>query len=182
MLPDITFVDLQYTDTSEERALFKQRYGIEVLKLEEIDNFNDIDGLASLIDACDCVVSVSNTTVHIAGAIGKRDLFNASTREGEDYGIGQKKMNKVFGISLLKIIEQTKIGQWDNVIQQIKNNLVQKKNNEIVLSYEDLCTLFENKKYKDVVKHGIKLALTYRKTSCHLLNLIGSSYLHLQKL
>ena len=27
----------------------------------------------------------------------------------------------------IKIIEQTKIGQWDNVIQQIKNNLVQKK-------------------------------------------------------
>ena len=42
-------------DTSEERALFKQRYGIEVFQLEEIDNFNDIDGLASLIDACDCI-------------------------------------------------------------------------------------------------------------------------------
>ena len=35
MLPDITFVDLVY-DTSEERALFKQRYGIEVLKLKRL--------------------------------------------------------------------------------------------------------------------------------------------------
>ena len=57
LLPDITFVDLQYSDTSEERASFKDKYGVEILKLEEIDNFNDIDGLASLIDACDQVVS-----------------------------------------------------------------------------------------------------------------------------
>ena len=64
-LPDITFVDLQYTDTTDERANLRTNYGVEILKLEEIDNFNDIDGLASLIDACDFVVSVSNTTAHI---------------------------------------------------------------------------------------------------------------------
>ena len=125
MLPDITFVDLQYTDTSEERALFKQRYGIEVIKLEEIDNFNDIDGLASLIDACDCVVSVSNTTVHIAGAIGK-ETYLMLPQGKEDYGIGQEDEQSIWYKSI-KIIEQTKIGQWDNVIQQIKNNFLSNK-------------------------------------------------------
>ena len=74
LLPDITFIDLQYTDTSEERADFKDKHGVDILKLEEIDNFNDIDGLASLIDACDKVVSVSNTTAHIAGSIGKKHV------------------------------------------------------------------------------------------------------------
>jgi ADP-heptose:LPS heptosyltransferase len=33
---------------------------------------NDIDGLAALISACDAVVTVSNTTAHIAGALGKK--------------------------------------------------------------------------------------------------------------
>ena len=99
VLPDVTFVDLQYTDTSEERALFKQKYGVEIIKLEEVDNFDDIDGLASLIDACDCVVSVSNTTVHIAGAIGKQTYLMLPQGRA-DYGIGQKKMSKVFGTSL----------------------------------------------------------------------------------
>ena len=152
MLPNITFVDLQYTDTSEERALFKQRYGIEVLKLEEIDNFNDIDGLASLIDACDCVVSVSNTTVHIAGAIGKETYLMLPQGKGRLWYWSKEDEQSIWYKSI-KIIEQTKIGQWDNVIQQIKNNLVLKKKNELVLSYEDLCILFENKRYKDVVKH-----------------------------
>ena len=31
----------------------------------------DIDGLAALITACDLVVTVSNTTAHLAGALGK---------------------------------------------------------------------------------------------------------------
>ena len=55
MLPDITFVDLQYTDTSRESTYSSSDMALEGLKLEEIDNFNDIDGLASLIDACDCL-------------------------------------------------------------------------------------------------------------------------------
>ena len=33
LLPNITFVDLQYTDTSKERALFKKKYGVEIYKV-----------------------------------------------------------------------------------------------------------------------------------------------------
>ena len=69
--PGIRFVDLQYGDTRAERELIAREFGVEVLGLEEIDNTNDIDGLASLIDACDAVVTVSNTTAHLAGALGK---------------------------------------------------------------------------------------------------------------
>ena len=82
MLPDITLLICSIRTHLKREQLFKQRYGIEVLKLEEIDNFNDIDGLASLIDACDCVVSVSNTTVHIAGAIGKETYLMLPQGEG----------------------------------------------------------------------------------------------------
>ena len=108
LLPDITFVDLQYSDTSEERASFKDKYGVEILKLEEIDNFNDIDGLASLIDACDQVVSVSNTTVHIAGSIGK-ETYLMLPQGKEGYGIGQKKKSKVFGINLFRLLSKPKL-------------------------------------------------------------------------
>jgi ADP-heptose:LPS heptosyltransferase len=45
--------------------------GIVVERLEDIDNTNDIDGLAALITACDLVTTVSNTTAHLAGALGK---------------------------------------------------------------------------------------------------------------
>lgn len=69
------FVDLQYGDTADERKSLKMRHGIEVQKVEEIDNFNDIDGLAALIQACDLVISTSNSTAHLAGALGKETLL-----------------------------------------------------------------------------------------------------------
>jgi ADP-heptose:LPS heptosyltransferase len=37
-----------------------------------VDNREDLDGLAALIEACDEVVSIGNATAHLAGALGKR--------------------------------------------------------------------------------------------------------------
>lgn len=65
------FVDLQYGDTSDERRDLRMETGIEVQHVDEIDAFADLDGLAALIEACDLVISISNTTVHLAGALGK---------------------------------------------------------------------------------------------------------------
>lgn len=65
------FVDLQYGDTEAERAAIKRETGIEVERLDDVDTTNDIDRLAALISACDFVVTVDNTTVHLAGALGK---------------------------------------------------------------------------------------------------------------
>lgn len=70
-LPNCRFVDLQYGDTSADRALLQAELGVTLEHFDDIDNKNDIDGLAALISACDAVVSVSNTTVHLAGALGR---------------------------------------------------------------------------------------------------------------
>ncbi len=64
-------VDLQYGDTSEECRAAEQELGAKIERLTDVDNTNDIDGLAALISACDLVVTVSNTTAHLAGALGK---------------------------------------------------------------------------------------------------------------
>lgn len=69
--PDVQVVDLQYGDTAAEIEAVRDEFGVAVKHLDEIDNTNDIDGLAALIDACDVVLTVSNTTAHIAGALGK---------------------------------------------------------------------------------------------------------------
>ena len=47
--------------------------------LPDIDNFGDIEGLAALIGACDIVVTVSNTTAHLAGALGKETYLLVPT-------------------------------------------------------------------------------------------------------
>lgn len=69
------FVNLQYGATETERQQLQQSHGIIVEGVDEIDNFNDMDGLAALIEACDLVLTTSNSTAHLAGALGKSTLL-----------------------------------------------------------------------------------------------------------
>lgn len=69
-LPNVRIVDLQYGDTREERERIERELGLRVERLPDVDTTADIDGLAALIGACDAVVTVSNTTAHLAGALG----------------------------------------------------------------------------------------------------------------
>jgi tetratricopeptide (TPR) repeat protein len=69
-LPGYRFVDLQYGDTAAEREAVERELGVKIEHLDEIDNMNDLDGLAALISACDAVLTVSSTTAHLAGAVG----------------------------------------------------------------------------------------------------------------
>ena len=182
LLPDITFVDLQYTDTSEERASFKDRYGVEILKLEEIDNFNDIDGLASLIDACDQVVSVSNTTVHIAGSIGKETYLMLPQGKGRLWYWSKEKEQSIWYKSV-QVIEQTQIGCWKNVVENIKNKF---KNSALVSTHQYLnneisilINLFKKGLYDQVIEKGKQVLSKFEK-SYMVTNIIGSAYLKLK--
>lgn len=69
-VPGVTFVDLQYGDTSQERARLQQQLGLELKHIDGLDLKDDLDGLAALVAACDLVVTVSNSTAHFAGALG----------------------------------------------------------------------------------------------------------------
>jgi len=63
-------VCLQYGDVDNEIEILERDFGIQIIKITEIDNFNDVDGLASLIMSCDLIVSTTSATVHLAGALG----------------------------------------------------------------------------------------------------------------
>ena len=70
-MPNCRFVDLQYGDTRADREAIARELGLHVERLDDIDPTNDIDGLAALMAACDLVATVSNTTAHLAGALGR---------------------------------------------------------------------------------------------------------------
>jgi tetratricopeptide (TPR) repeat protein len=71
-LPGYRFVDLQYGDTMAEREEVERTFGVRVERMDDIDNTNDLDGLAALMSVCDAVLTVSSTTAHLAGAVGAR--------------------------------------------------------------------------------------------------------------
>jgi tetratricopeptide (TPR) repeat protein len=66
------FLNLQYGDVEREIETLRVRSGIEVLSHPKINNLQDLDGLAGLIEGCDLVVSIGNATAHLSGALGQK--------------------------------------------------------------------------------------------------------------
>lgn len=71
---DLALLDLQYGDTAAQRAGFEADGG-RLLRLDDLDLFNDVDGVLAAVEACDLVVTTSNVTAHYAGVLGKRALL-----------------------------------------------------------------------------------------------------------
>jgi tetratricopeptide (TPR) repeat protein len=71
-LPDAQFVDVQYGDTSAERRAAEEDAGARILRFAEVDYYNDLEELLAILEACDLVITTSNVTAHLAGALGKR--------------------------------------------------------------------------------------------------------------
>jgi tetratricopeptide (TPR) repeat protein len=121
---NISFVDLQYGDTLEERETLKRESGLSINKVEAIDNFNDIDGLVSLIDACDFVVTISNVTAHIAGALGKKVFLMVPYSKGRCW-YWHDGLKQSLWYPSIQIFSQTEIGDWSVVIDEIKEKITQ---------------------------------------------------------
>lgn len=127
-IPGLTFVNLQYGDIWEECKLFQEQTGIEIHRCDAVDNFHDLDGHAALIQACDFVVGCSNTSAHIAGALGKK----AYLALGHGHGTFWYWANEIDGHSLwypsIKIVRQPEPGNWSEPIEIIRNNIISGQN------------------------------------------------------
>ena len=69
-LSDAAFFNLQYGDTSEIRREFSDRTGLVINHDPAIDPMRDVDGHVAQLAAMDLVVTISNSTAHLAGACG----------------------------------------------------------------------------------------------------------------
>ena len=67
--PGCSFVSLQYGDHAAELAGLQRDHGITVH--DQAAQFADLDELAAAIAALDLIISVDNTVVHLAGALGR---------------------------------------------------------------------------------------------------------------
>jgi tetratricopeptide (TPR) repeat protein/ADP-heptose:LPS heptosyltransferase len=130
-LPDIDFISLQYGDTEEEVKSLYEEYGIEIKTIDEIDNFNDIDGLSSLIDACDFVITSSNITAHLSGALGKKTYLFVAYNVGKIW-YWHENRNKSLWYPAVNIYRQESNKSWnfpiENVISDVKEDHYGRKN------------------------------------------------------
>ena len=117
-LKDIEFLNLQYGEVMDEISELKFNHGININVVEELNIYNDIAGLSDLIDACDFVITSSNVTAHLAGALGKNVFVLAP------YGNGFIWYWKDFyGRNLwypkLKVIKSPNANNWSSSIAEL---------------------------------------------------------------
>jgi len=68
--PGVRFVDLQYGDRAGDLDTFLADHDIDLLRDESIDPTQDVEGHLAQLAAMDLVISISNSSVHLASAAG----------------------------------------------------------------------------------------------------------------
>ena len=112
----VKLVSLQYGEVDDEISKLLIDYGIKITQVPEIDNMNDIDGLAALISACDEVVSIDNVTAHLAGSLGIKSKILLTSSCNWNWGQSQ---HNSYWYSSVHLYRQSKIDDWEHVIKQL---------------------------------------------------------------
>lgn len=116
--PDLTLLDLQYGDTAAERERFAARGG-RLRHIEELDLFNDIDGVLAAVQACDVVVTTSNVTAHFAGVLGKPAfLFYLAANPPFHYWVPDASGRCIWYPSVRIVTDRT-LDTWPKALQRI---------------------------------------------------------------
>ena len=121
---DVVLVNLQYGDVKDEIREFKAATGIEVVQCASVDNREDLDGLAALIEVCDLVVSTSSVTIHLAGALAKETWVLLPYILVNFWWLSDRP-NSIWYPSL-SLYRQTKPDDWETVYTSIRTELKNK--------------------------------------------------------
>ena len=121
-LPENWFlVNLQYGDVSQDLSEIRTKLNRSVATFNDIDNWKDLELFAYLIAACDKVVSVDNSTVHFAGALGKE--CHVLLPYSSDWRWGLREENRSYWYSSLKLYHQSKLDDWTGPLQSLVSSL-----------------------------------------------------------
>lgn len=117
--PGIHWVALQHQDEVDAQIeAFRGASGIALQRFPEA--MKDMDELAALIAALDGVISVCNTNVHVAGAIGRQVTVMAPFVPEWRYGLSSERM---LWYPNVRVLRQSRYGEWDSVVSAVVRTL-----------------------------------------------------------
>lgn len=122
-LIDCTFVILQYGSVTEEIKALPENLRAKVIVDNDIDPLTDMDSFANQVNAMDAVVTTSNTTAHMAGALGKPTwtLVPKTGRGWLWYWFTNREDSPWY--PSMRIVRQANDGTWTTAISRAANSL-----------------------------------------------------------
>ncbi len=119
-LPGITFVDLQYGDTEAERKAFLDETGTAILHDDGVDQMADLDAFAAQVAAMDLIISIDNSTVHMAGALAT-PVWTLLPFQSDWRWMTERQDSPWY--PEMRLFRQTEPGAWADVIAQVESAL-----------------------------------------------------------
>ena len=118
---NINFINLQYGDHDEEIKRLSKKLKRNIFLNDCIDNKNDIDGLCAKIEACDIVISIDNSTLHLAGSLNK-DTIGLIPKVSDWRWMSNRKITPWY--KSIKLFRSD--GNWEKVILKAQNYCIDK--------------------------------------------------------
>jgi tetratricopeptide (TPR) repeat protein len=115
------FINLQYGDITQEIRDLERIKNIKLNNINDIDIYSNIDGLLSIIQSCDIVITTSNINAHLAGAIGKKTLLLLPYSQGRIWYWHDEAESSWYP-SIKQYFEDPNLG-YHNVIKEIAAEL-----------------------------------------------------------
>lgn len=119
-VPGLRLVSLQYGASSSEIDDATQQWQTPLVSFENFDPKQNLDELAALITALDVVISVSNVTVHLAGALG-RPTWALITRSPTWRWFNEH--DRAAWYPSVQLIRQQRDGRWEPVLSEVVRRL-----------------------------------------------------------
>jgi len=116
----VRFVNLQYGECSSQLWASSKRFGVEILEDETINPLTDLESFAAQVAAMDLVISVDNSTVHFAGALGVRVWTMLPTVPDWRWGL---EGDRTHWYPVMRLFRQQDRGKWGPVISRIAEEL-----------------------------------------------------------
>jgi ADP-heptose:LPS heptosyltransferase len=131
-ISDCEFINLQYGDVLQDIKNTEEVTGTKVNTVDNINLFNDIDGLLSIIKSCDIVVTTSNVTAHLSGAMGKKTYLLLPYSKGRIWYWHDEDVSSWY--PTVKQYFQSSDFTWDAAINKLALDL--KKEIDMVKKYK----------------------------------------------
>lgn len=112
----VNLISFQYDEEADAEVK-----GSGVVHWPEIVRASDYDEIAALTQACDLIITVNNSMVHTAGAIGKECWVLTPVRKAWRYYTPDGTAMPWY--KSCRIVQQQKDGDWNDVIAEVRGML-----------------------------------------------------------
>lgn len=118
---NVQFINLQYGDCAGDLKEFKENFGKTVNDWEDSDPLIDMDDFAAKIKALDLVISIDNSTVHLAGSLGVVTWLMQPY--SPDWRWLPEQTNS-YWYSSIKQYRQSRAGDWKDMLKKVAVDLL----------------------------------------------------------